>query len=76
MKAFCYRQPVQTHGFLPDCGTIETTPFGGFLPEKKVTFSGRGHVEFPLPEKENDPIWVKLEEHPHPIIPYEHCDIS
>jgi len=62
---------IKPGSFLPNIHRISTSyGFGGWE-DKRVKFSGRGTVDFPLPEKPADPIWVKLAESPHPIIPYE-----
>lgn len=78
MSLPAYQDTVQVKpgGFLPDIRIAQVAPIVGYYPEEKIKFSGRGTVEFPLPQKETDPIWVSLEEHPSSIFPYNANEIE
>jgi hypothetical protein len=70
-----YRTPVAVNrdGYLPNISLMLPRVFGHET--KPVTFSGRGQIEFPLPESETDPVWVRLNEYPHPVMGYERNEI-
>jgi hypothetical protein len=71
VTAFRYGRNVKVRKgrFLPNTKT------SGLKGMENVVYSGQGRVDFPLPEKPEDPVWVRLKEPPQPIIPYERHEL-